>query len=63
MLIDNYKLEKFLGKGAYGEVYLTTKKGDKKLYATKRLIRADIESSEAMKYLRNEILILQKSNH
>ena len=29
MLIDNYKLEKFLGKGAYGEVYLTTKEGDK----------------------------------
>ena len=63
MLIDNYKLEKFLGKGAYGEVYLTTKKGDKKLYATKSLIRADIESSEAMKYLRNEILILQKLDH
>ena len=37
MIVDNLNLEKCLGKGAFGEVYLTTKKGDdKKKYATKK---------------------------
>ena len=34
--IDEYELEKFLGKGAFGEVYLTSKAGDPKKYATKK---------------------------
>ena len=37
MIVDQYTLEKSLGKGAYGEVYLTTVKGDSKLIATKKL--------------------------
>jgi serine/threonine protein kinase len=57
MLIENFKLEKLLGKGEFGEVYLTTKKDDTKLYATKKFERSEIEGTEAMKYLRNEILI------
>ena len=63
MKIDNYELETCLGKGAFGEVYLTSKKGDSKKYATKKLDREEIEGSESMKYLRNEIVILQYLNH
>ena len=63
MQIDNYILEKPLGEGAFGEVYLTKKKGDNKSYATKKYERDKIEKSEALKYLKNEIDILQTLNH
>ena len=46
MKLENYELEKCLGKGAFGEVYLTSKKGDSKKYATKKLDREEIEQSE-----------------
>ena len=64
MIVDNLTLEKCLGKGAFGEVYLTTRKGEEnKKYATKKFERAEIENGEAMKYLRNEIVILQFLRH
>ena len=63
MKIDNYCLEKCIGKGFVGEVYLTSKDGDSKKYATKKLNREEIEKGELMKYLRNEIAILQYLNH
>ena len=63
MIIDNLVLQKCLGKGAFGEVYLTTKKGSNQVYATKKLEREQIEKSEAMKYLKNEIIILQNLKH
>lgn len=64
MQVDNLILEKCLGKGAFGEVYLTKKAGDNnKIYATKKYERDKIENTEAMKYLKNEIAILQTLNH
>ena len=64
MIVDNLNLEKCLGKGAFGEVYLTTKKGDdKKKYATKKIDREEIEKGEGIKYLKNEIIVLQYLNH
>ncbi len=63
MIVDNLTLEKCLGKGSFGEVYLTSKKGSKEKFATKKLEREQIESSEAMKYLKNEIIILQNLKH
>jgi len=63
MKLEDYELEKCLGKGAFGEVYLTSKKGDSKKYATKKMDREEIEQGESMKYLRNEIVILQHLNH
>ena len=64
MIVDNLILEKCIGSGAFGEVYLTTIKGDNsRKLATKKLERSKIEGTEAMKYLKNEILILQKLNH
>jgi serine/threonine-protein kinase ULK/ATG1 len=57
-------LEKLIGKGAFGEVYLTSKKGDdKKKYATKKIDRDEVEKGEGIKYLKNEIIILQYLRH
>jgi serine/threonine protein kinase len=63
MQIDNLLLEKCLGSGSFGEVYLTKKNGEKKYYATKKYERDKIEKTEAMKYLKNEINILQSLKH
>ena len=63
MRVDNLLLEKFLGEGQFGEVYLTKKDGDDKLYATKTYEREKIENSQYMKYLKNEINILKMLNH
>ena len=63
MKLENYELEKCIRKGAFGEVYLTSKKDAPKKYATKRINREEIEKSEFMRYLRNEIIILQHLNH
>ena len=64
MIVDNLTLEKCLGKGAFGEVYLTSKKGDdKKKYATKKIDRDEVEKGEGIKYLKNEIIILQYLRH
>ena len=63
MQIDNLYLEKCLGKGAFGEVYLTKKTGETKYYATKKYDRDKIENTDAMKYLKNEITILQSLKH
>ena len=64
MIIDNLILEKYVGKGSFGEVYITSIKGDdKRKLATKKLERDQIEGTEAIKYLTNEIKILHKLNH
>ena len=63
MIVDQYTLEKSLGKGAYGEVYLTTVKGDSKLIATKKLDKDFCENPTMKKYLINEINILKMLNH
>ena len=64
MMIDDYILEKYIGKGAFGEVYQTFKEGNSsRLLATKKLKRSKIENTEAIKYLKNEIIILQKLEH
>ena len=56
-------LEKCIGKGSFGEVYITSKKGDDtQKFATKKLDREEL-GKEALKYLKNEIQILQQLKH
>ena len=63
MQLDEYNLVKSLGKGAFGEVFLTGKKGTSKLFATKKIERSLIDHKIYWKYLENEILILKELNH
>ena len=62
MKVDNLLLEKALGEGSFGEVFLTKIEGKDGYFATKKLDRK-IEKTDAFKYLKNEIYILQKLNH
>ena len=63
MLVDNLVLTKSLGKGSFGEVFLTKKVNGKELYATKRMDRAEFNKPDNNKRLLNEISILQKISH
>ena len=63
MIVDNLVLEKCIGSGSFGEVYITSKKGSTEKFATKKFERSKIEGTEAMKYLKNEIIILQNLKH
>ena len=61
--IDDLILEKFLGKGSFGEVYLSTKKGHRQYYATKKIERKIADKPSLKKYFDNEINILSHLNH
>ena len=64
MLIDDLTLIQPIGKGAFGEVYLTSKQGSKEKYATKRIEKKRFTANpRAKKYLDNEIDILKDINH
>lgn len=61
--VDDLKLIKLLGKGAFGEVYLTQKNGMPGYYATKSLDRAYSEKKENLNRLINEITVFKKIQH
>ena len=63
MLVDDLTLLKCLGKGAFGEVYLTSKQGSKQKYATKKIDKKFTQNPRAKKYLDNEINILKEIDH
>jgi serine/threonine protein kinase len=64
MIIEDLTLVKAIGKGAFGEVYLTSKQGSKEKFATKRIEKRRFTRNEkAKKYLDNEINILKEINH
>ena len=63
MLVDDLTLLKCLGKGAFGEVYLTSKQGTKQKFATKKIDRKFTQNPRAKKYLDNEISILKEIEH
>ena len=44
MQLEEYTLFKQLGKGSFGEVFLTTKRGSTELFATKKMDRAYADS-------------------
>lgn len=63
MLVEDLTLLKCLGKGAFGEVYLTSKQGSKQKYATKKIDKKFTQNPRAKKYLDNEINILKEIDH
>ena len=63
MLIEDLTLIKCLGKGAFGEVYLTSRQGSKQKYATKKIDKKYVSRPKAKKYLDNEIKILKEVDH
>ena len=62
-MIDDYTLLKCIGKGAFGEVYLTSKKGTNKLFATKKVSKEKVNSPQVKKNFINEISILKVIQH
>ena len=63
-MIDDLTLIKKIGKGSFGEVYLTSKQGTSIKYATKKLDKSKyITNPRAKKYLDNEIEILKNISH
>ena len=58
--VDDLTLIKFIGKGSYGEVYLTKKDGKSELFATKKMDRKIIDQPQILKYFKNEIAILKE---
>ena len=63
MQIEDFSLGKCIGKGSFGEVYLTTRNGYNKLYATKKIPKKKVESPSIKKHLIDEIEILKTLDH
>ena len=63
MMIEDYSLIKSIGKGEFGEVFLTSKKGTSQLFATKKVSKQKIESPSIKKYFINEVTILKELQH
>ena len=61
--VDNLNLLKCLGKGSYGEVFLTTIDGKNGYYATKKMDKKYADQPQVSKYLKNEINILKELKH
>ena len=61
--IEDLILIKFLGKGVYGEVFLSQKENSNKFYATKKISREIADRPKFKQYLVNEISILKMLNH
>jgi serine/threonine protein kinase len=63
MIIDDLKLEKCIGKGIFGDVYLTSKKKSQIKYATKRIDKKLMKIGKLKEYFENAQNILSKINH
>ena len=62
IVLGDYKLFKAIGKGSFGEVFLTQKGDDPTKLATKCIDLKKINDN-IMKYLKNEIEIMKDLNH
>ena len=63
MILEDYVFEKLLEKGCFDEVYLTTKNGDPKKYATKIYDRQKSDEISIKKFMENEFIMLNYLNH
>ncbi len=63
MILDDYTFVKIIGKGAFGQVYLTSKAGSSEYFATKIIKKTLAESAKVKKYFHNELKILKEIKH
>jgi len=64
MQVDNLTLEKELGRGQFGSVYLTKLDNDNTPYATKVYDRQTVEKAgDLLRYIKTEATILKNLNH
>ena len=63
MIIEDLTLIKSLGKGEFGEVFLTSKKGTDQMFAVKKVSKSLVLQEKVKKYFNNEIYILKNVNH
>ena len=61
MQIEDIVLIKSIGKGVFGETFLSSKKGQ--LFATKKVQKSVVLQEKVKKYFNNEIFILRNVNH
>ena len=61
--MEDFELLKLLGRGACGSVFLGRKKGSNKLYAIKRINKAEIVFNEQLGHTKTEKDILSHVNH
>ena len=59
---DDFKIEKVLGKGSFGSVYLVRRKEDNKIYALKSVTLEKLNKKEQQNSV-NEVRILASVNH
>lgn len=63
MLVEDLTLTKQIGKGAFGEVFITSKAGTNQLFATKKMKKSLILEENVRKYFNTELFILKNVNH
>jgi calcium-dependent protein kinase len=61
--MDNLKFYESLGKGNYGEVFMTKKEGIEEQFATKIVDKNILTNDKLMNYLKKEIQILKEIKH
>ena len=61
--VDNIELYQSLGKGNYGEVFLSKKRGCPKYFATKKMDKKLYQNPQIFKRLYNELNIIMMVNH
>lgn len=60
---DMFKIESSLGRGAFGKVFLVTKKDNGKQYAMKVLSKAEIIKNKITRYAVTEKNVMSKISH
>ena len=61
--IGDLTLIEYLGKGSFGKVYLSQRKGRKEFFATKKIERSIADNLNFKKFFNNELNILKTLNH